>query len=315
MWPLREFYTIRDAFVKLKRQEFIFPCEKDPKSSKQTFVVGTHIDFLAEYETTKEPRYHEFIFSDRIIKPYLDLELCEGNKEQFETEVKRILSLLTDYGEYVSFTSSREGKHSLHIIFQYQSTLADVKARIAQIKSPIIDMQVYRSGTFRMAYSRSFRSFPHVLKYYNLETGEIDDKYNREYFKKSLLHYFEFHYEQPRRIVNMGPQIHRATQTYDAIIYAWVQSQGWRVANYKEEENVIKVLMKDVNCPRIKRPHKSNNFYLRIDLDTPDFPSTFGCLDCECTSVKFSGRKFSTILKEKQMKDQILTLLNLQNKP
>jgi hypothetical protein len=103
--------------------------------------------------------------------------------------------------------------------------------------------------------------------------------------------------------------VYEGKETYDTELYEWADKQGWKVVNYKEEDTTIKLLLKGVVCPRIGREHKSNNFYLRIELDSPEYPSIFGCLDCDCNDVKFEGPKFSTILKQKEIKEQLLSIL------
>lgn len=302
---LKEYFVLGDALSKLKPEEFIFASEKDHSNSKQTFCVATHIDFITHYEFVSNKRYHEYKFPNRPIKPFLDLESCDLSAQQFSSEVNLLLSKLKEYGTPIIINSSREGKHSLHVIF-YLSVcvnIYEVKKTITKIKSPILDMQVYKPGTLRLPYSTSFRSFPHILSV----NGEL---YDRENLKKGMLHYFEFTLDYGISSVLRTTTEHEQTQMYDAILYNWAQKQGWSIVNYKEEESTIKLLLKGVTCPKIGRVHKSNNFYLRIDLDSPEFPSLLGCLDCECTNVKFDGPKFSTILKPDEIKNQLLLLLS-----
>lgn len=315
-----EYYNKADAMNVCKKGEFSLAKEKDLTSSKHTFLVGLHADFFTEIENSAEKRYHECIFGNLPIKPFLDLESCDLSLEKFYQEVDSILEKLTVFGQPFFLTSSREEKHSFHVIYPYTvcKTVYHVKTVVERIKSPIIDMAVYKPGTLRLAFCTSFRSFPHVLKPFDWKTKSVLNKgeYNREYLKLSMLHYFENH-GQPFSLPNQAQLFrrnmftsssHGGVEGYDTKLYAWAGNKQYTIVNYKESDDEIRLLLRGVVCPRINRAHKSNNFYLIINLSEPAFPSFFGCLDAECCKeVKFNGPNFSTILKAEKMLMEITT--------
>lgn len=314
------YYNLPDAFSKITSGEYIIANEPDINSSKQVFIVGAHVDLITEIQQSHERRYHEYKFPNRPIKPFLDLETCELSREEFELEVDSILEKLKDYGPFIIFDSSREGKFSLHVIYPYIRLLniSSVKTRMSLLNSKIVDMAVYKKGTLRLPYCTSYRSKPHILKYCDWKTKTTIQDYNREYLKLGMLHYFEYLGKE-----NFTPSLGKLaitttnsyipTKTYDEFIYKWAENAGYVIVNYKEEnqDNAIKLLLKGVICPKKGGVHKSNNFYLRIDLSSPEYPSYFGCLDCDCKDVKFNGPLFSTILKKEEMEKQLLSLLTI----
>jgi len=311
-----DYYTAKEALLNKPPGCFIFAQEKDPTCSKQTFHVSTHVDFFyrVSVEASSAPaplKYHEWKFENERIKMFLDLESCELSADLFEIEVTKILSQLTEYGEPLLFTSSREGKQSLHVIYPYSiiNTIGEVKKRVQKIKSPIIDMAVYKSGTLRMPYCTSFRSFPHTLKHYDFKTKTVTETFNETLFRLGTLHYFEIHgmNSAPYKIIQN--KNYEPCKTYDKQMYEWVQKQGWNMVNYKEEDGTIKLLLRGVVCPKINRVHNSNNFYLRVELTSPNYPSFFGCLDGDCSDVRYNGPCFSTILKPDEIKKQLACVL------
>ena len=267
------------------------------------FISKDYPSFLQTIKKSSKKDFYEYIYDDRPVKLFFDIEIYKGSApEHFEGYKVFLENVFVKVNDYLNILepdvvinktvleSHSEKKKSFHIIYNLKDNsgtdlvfrnVTDLKLLWKELqfdtykqnsKGYLIDPSVYRSGLFRTIFS-SKNEIPIrpliVSQEFNVLCTELDTFVQNVSLESRFITLIET--VDLNEIANNPEELNDTDRN---LIKKFIQKEYTHFPNkireikIDKEKNCIIIALNERYCPFVEREHRSNNQYILIDTSS-----------------------------------------------